>query len=55
MSGKGTIIATLLSAIILRAMRNGLTLMNVQAFYQSFTSLIILLAMLIDRATRGCS
>jgi ribose transport system permease protein len=35
-------------------MRNGLTLMNVQAFYQLMaTGLIILLAMLIDRLTRG--
>ena len=34
--------------------RNGLTLLNVQAFYQLFaTGLIILVAMLIDRATRG--
>ena len=45
---------TLLGAIILGALRNGLTLLNVQAFYQLLaTGIIILVAMLIDRATRG--
>jgi ribose transport system permease protein len=54
MGGKGSIIGTLLGAVILGAMRNGLTLLNVQAFYQLLaTGLIILLAMLVDRATRG--
>ena len=50
----GPIVGTLLGAIILGSLRNGLTLLNVQAFYQLFaTGLIILAAMLIDRATRG--
>lgn len=54
MGGKGSIIGTILGAIILGAMRNGLTLMNVQAFYQLLaTGLIILIAMMIDRLTRG--
>ncbi|ODT81183.1 MAG: ribose ABC transporter permease [Pelagibacterium sp. SCN 64-44] len=54
MGGKGSVIGTILGAIILGAMRNGLTLMNVQSFYQLLaTGLIILAAMLIDRATRG--
>lgn len=54
MGGKGSIVGTLLGAIILGALRNGLTLLNVQAFYQLLaTGLIILVAMLIDRATRG--
>jgi ribose transport system permease protein len=54
MGGKGSITGTLLGAIVLGAMRNGLTLLNVQAFYQLLaTGLIILLAMLVDRATRG--
>lgn len=54
MGGKGSIVGTLLGAIILGAMRNGLTLMNVQAFYQLFaTGLIIILAMIVDRITRG--
>ena len=54
MGGKGSIVGTLLGAIILGSLRNGLTLLNVQAFYQLLaTGLIILAAMLIDRATRG--
>lgn len=54
MGGKGSIIGTLIGAVILGAMRNGLTLMNVQAFYQlAATGAIILLAMLVDRLTRG--
>jgi ribose transport system permease protein len=54
MGGKGGIVGTLLGAVILGAMSNGLTLMNVQAFYQLLaTGVIILVAMLIDRATRG--
>lgn len=54
MGGKGSITGTLLGAVILGAMRNGLTLLNVQAFYQLLaTGLIILFAMLVDRATRG--
>ena len=54
MGGKGSIIGTLIGAVILGAMRNGLTLLNVQAFYQLLaTGTIIILAMLIDRATRG--
>ncbi|MER0236916.1 ABC transporter permease [Fulvimarina sp. MAC8] len=54
MGGKGSVVGTILGAIILGALRNGLTLMNVQAFYQLLaTGLIILAAMLVDRVTRG--
>ena len=54
MGGKGSIIGTILGAIVLGAMRNGLTLLNVQAFYQLLaTGIIIIVAMLIDRLTRG--
>jgi ribose transport system permease protein len=43
-----------MGAIILGSLRTGLTLMNIQAFYQLLaTGLIIIIAMLIDRATRG--
>jgi len=54
MGGKGSIVGTILGAIVLSAMRNGLTMMNVQAFYQLLaTGVIIILAMLVDRLTRG--
>lgn len=54
MGGKGSIVGTIIGAIILGALRNGLTLLNIQAFFQMFaTGLIIIIAMLIDRATRG--
>ncbi|TIN12237.1 ABC transporter permease [Mesorhizobium sp.] len=54
MGGKGSVLGTILGAVILGTMRNGLTLMNVQSFYQLLaTGLIILAAMLIDRVTRG--
>ena len=52
MGGRGSIVGTLLGCIILGSLRNGLTLMNVQAFYQLLaTGIIIIVAMLIDRAT----
>lgn len=52
---RGRIIdGTVLGAVVLGAMRNGLTLLNVQAFYQLLaTGLIIIAAMLVDRLTRG--
>lgn len=54
MGGKGSILGTILGAVILGALRNGLTLLNIQAFYQLLaTGIIIIVAMLIDRATRG--
>lgn len=54
LGGKGSIVGCVLGAVILGAMSNGLTLLNVQAFYQLLaTGLIIIFAMLIDRITRG--
>lgn len=54
MGGKGSIFGTILGAIVLGAMRNGLTLLNVQAFYQLLaTGIIIIMAMLVDRLARG--
>jgi ribose transport system permease protein len=54
MGGKGSIFGTILGAIVLGAMRNGLTLLNVQAFYQLLaTGIIIIIAMLVDRLARG--
>jgi ribose transport system permease protein len=54
MGGKGSIAGTLVGALILGSLRNGLTLMNVQAFYQLLaTGLIIIVAMFVDRIARG--
>jgi ribose transport system permease protein len=54
MGGRGSIPGTLIGAIILGTLRNGLTLMNVQAFYQLLaTGIIIIVAMLIDKVTSG--
>lgn len=54
MGGRGSVIGTLIGCIILGTLRNGLTLMNVQAFYQLLaTGIIIIVAMLIDKATSG--
>lgn len=54
MGGRGSIVGTLVGCIILGTLRNGLTLLNVQAFYQLLaTGIIIIVAMLIDKATSG--
>lgn len=54
MGGRGSILGTLIGCIILGTLRNGLTLLNVQAFYQLLaTGIIIIVAMLIDKATSG--
>ena len=54
MGGRGSILGTLIGCILLGTLRNGLTLLNVQAFYQLLaTSIIILVALLIDRWTTG--
>lgn len=53
MGGRGSIIGTMLGTIILGGLRNGLTLLNVQAFYQLLaTGIIIIIAMLIDRLSK---
>jgi ribose transport system permease protein len=47
---KGSILGSILGAIVLGTMRNGLTLLSVQAFYQLLeTGVIIIFAMLVDR------
>ncbi len=54
MGGRGSIPGTLIGCIILGTLRNGLTLMNVQAFYQLLaTGIIIIVAMLIDKVASG--
>ncbi|MGD0472605.1 MAG: ABC transporter permease [Candidatus Velthaea sp.] len=51
--GVGTIGGTLIGALILGGLRNGLTLMNVQSFWQQVASgLVIILAVLIDKLVR---
>ncbi len=50
MGGRGSIMGTLIGCVILGTLRNGLTLLNVQAFYQLLaTGIIIIVAMLIDK------
>jgi ribose transport system permease protein len=54
MGGHGSIPGTLIGCIILGTLRNGLTLMNIQAFYQLLaTGIIIIVSMLIDKVTSG--
>lgn len=54
MGGKGSIFGTILGAIILGTLINGFTLLNIQSFYQLLaTGIIIIVAMLVDRLTRG--
>ncbi len=54
MGGKGSIFGTILGAVILGTLINGFTLLNIQSFYQLLaTGVIIIVAMLVDRATRG--
>ena len=54
MGGRGSIPGTLIGCIILGTLRNGLTLLNVQAFYQLLaTGIIIIVAMLIDKFASG--
>lgn len=51
--GVGTVGGTLVGALILGGLRNGLTLMNVQSFWQQVASgLVIILAVLIDKLIR---
>ncbi|HGE71745.1 TPA: ABC transporter permease [Candidatus Poribacteria bacterium] len=51
--GKGSILGTIIGALLLSAIRNGLTLLNVQAFYQYVAvGIIIIIAISIDRFSR---
>ncbi len=48
--GKGSIVGTIIGVLILQTLNNGLTLLNVQSFYQTFAiGLIIIIATIIDR------
>lgn len=48
--GKGSIVGTIIGCLILQTLNNGLTLLNVQSFYQTFAiGVIVLIATIIDR------
>jgi len=50
--GRGSMVGTVLGSIILALLMNGLTLLNVQAFYQIImTGAVIIIAILIDKLT----
>jgi ribose transport system permease protein len=52
--GEGTITGTIIGALLMAVIRNGLTLMHVTAFYQQIViGAVIILAVLIDRLRRG--
>ena len=51
--GRGTIIGTLIGALIVGVLRNGLQLMGVQSIYQVlFTGLLVIIAVSIDQLSR---
>ena len=52
--GRGSIIGTLLGALIVGIFRNGLTLMGVPSIYQwLITGVLVILAVAVDQMTRG--
>ena len=51
--GEGTIVGTIIGALLMAVIRNGLTLMHISAFYQQIViGAVIVLAVLIDRLRR---
>lgn len=54
MGGRGTVIGTLLGALVIGVLDNGLILLNVSAFYQMVVKgFVILAAVILDRLTRA--
>lgn len=53
MGGRGTVVGTLIGALVIGVLDNGLILLNVSAFYQMVAKgLVILAAVIMDRVTR---
>lgn len=51
--GEGTIVGTMIGAMLMAVIRNGLTLMHISAFYQQIViGAVIILAVLVDRLRR---
>ena len=51
--GEGTIVGTMIGALLMAVIRNGLTLMHISAFYQQIViGAVIILAVLVDRLRR---
>ena len=51
--GRGSVIGTLIGALIVGIIRNGLTLMSIDALWQTFaTGIIVIAAVAVDQATR---
>ena len=52
--GKGSVIGTVLGALILAVLKNGMTLLNVQSYYQQIaTGIVIIAAVMLDHFTNG--
>jgi fructose transport system permease protein len=51
--GRGTVIGTLIGALIVGVIRNGLTLIGVDALWQTFaTGVLVIVAVAVDQTTR---
>jgi ribose/xylose/arabinose/galactoside ABC-type transport system permease subunit len=50
MGGEGTIVGTIIGALIMSVLRNGLNLLNIQSYYQQVViGVVIVLAVALDR------
>jgi ribose transport system permease protein len=56
MGGRGSLVGTLIGALFIGVLSNGMTLMNIESFYQQIImGFVILLAVLVDKLRRGRS